>query len=50
MECNHGRHGHHFNHVRLIIDDENWDHHWNTVHVVADEILPAIVFEREKGV
>ena len=30
------------------IDDENWDHHWNTVNVVADEILPAIVPERDK--
>ena len=30
------------------IDDENWDHYWNTVDVVADEILTAIVLEREK--
>ena len=29
------------------IDDENWDHYWNTVDVVADEILPAIVSERD---
>ena len=27
-------------------DDENWD--WNTEDVVADEILPAIVLERDK--
>ena len=30
------------------IDDENWDHHWNTVDAVADEVLPAIVSERDK--
>ena len=30
------------------IDDENSDHCCNTVDVVADEILPAIVFERDK--
>ena len=30
------------------IDDENWDHNWNTVNVVADEILPAIVHEIDK--
>ena len=33
---------------KFDIDDENWDHYWNTVDVVADEILPAIVLEREK--
>ena len=33
---------------KFDIDDENWDHHWNTVDVVADEILPAIVPERDK--
>ena len=30
------------------IDDENWDHHWNIVDAVADEVLPAIVLERDK--
>ena len=30
------------------IDDENWDHQWNTVDAAADEILPAIVPERDK--
>ena len=30
------------------IDDENWDHYWNTVDVVADGILPAIVLDRDK--
>ena len=30
------------------IDDENWDHWWNTMDVVADEILTAIVPERDK--
>ena len=30
------------------IDDENWDHYWNTVDLVADEILAAIVLERDK--
>ena len=30
------------------IGDENWDHYWNTVDVVADEILPATVPERDK--
>ena len=42
----------HFNHddvdEKFDIDDENWDHCWNTVDVVADEILPAIVPERDK--
>ena len=33
---------------KFDIDDENWDHYWNTVDVVADEILPAIVPERDK--
>ena len=33
---------------KFDIDDENWDHFWNTVDVVADEILPAIVPERDK--
>ena len=33
---------------KFDIDDENWDHYWNTVDVVADEILPAIVRERDK--
>ena len=33
---------------KFDIDDENWDHCWNTVDVVADEILPAIVPERDK--
>ena len=30
------------------IGDENWDHYWNTVDEIADEILPAIVPERDK--
>ena len=30
------------------VDDENWDHYWNTVDVFADEILPAIVPDRDK--
>ena len=30
------------------IDDENWDNYWNTVDVVTDEILAAIVPERDK--
>ena len=30
------------------IDDENWDHCWNTADVVADQILPATVPERDK--
>ena len=30
------------------IGDENWDHYWNTVDVLADEILPATVPERDK--
>ena len=33
---------------KFDIDDENWDHHWNTVDAVADEVLPAIVPERDK--
>ena len=33
---------------KFDIDDENWDHYWNTVDVVADEILPVIVPERDK--
>ena len=33
---------------KFDIDDENWDHYWNTVDVVADEILPPIVPERDK--
>ena len=34
---------------KFDIDDENWDHYWNTVDVVADDIFPAIVPERDKG-
>ena len=34
---------------KFDIDDEIWDHYWNTVDVVADKILPAIVPERDKG-
>ena len=33
---------------KFDIDDKNWDHYWNTVDVVADEILPAIVPGRDK--
>ena len=33
---------------KLDIGDENWDHYWNTVDVVADDILPAIVLDRDK--
>ena len=32
------------------IDDENWDHNWNIVDVVADEIRPAIVPERDEEI
>ena len=32
----------------LDIDDESWDHYWNTVDVVADEKLPAMLPERDK--
>ena len=31
------------------IDDENWDHYWNTVDVFADEKRPAIVLERDNA-
>ena len=34
---------------KFDIDDENWDHYWNTVDVVAHDIFPAIVPERDKG-
>ena len=34
--------------AKLDIDDENWDHYWCTVEVVADDVLPAIVSERDK--
>ena len=34
---------------KFDIDDDNWDHYWNTVDEVADDILPAIVPERDKG-
>ena len=33
---------------KFDIDDENCDHYWNTVDVVADEILAVIVPERDK--
>ena len=33
---------------KFDINDETWDHHWNTVDVVADETLPAIVPDRDK--
>ena len=33
---------------KFDIDDENWDHYWNTVDVGTDEILPAIVPGRDK--
>ena len=33
---------------KFDIDDENWDHNWNTVDVVADGTLSATVPERDK--
>ena len=33
---------------KFNIDDENWDHYWTIVDVVADDVLPAIVSERDK--
>ena len=33
---------------KFDIDDENWDHCWNTVDVAAGNMLPAIVPERDK--
>ena len=29
-------------------DDKNWDRYWNTVDMVADEILPAVALESDK--
>ena len=44
MECNRGRRVD----QNFDFDDENWDHNWNIVDVIADEILQAIVPERDK--
>ena len=44
MECNRGRRVD----QNFDLNDENWDHNWNIVDVIADEILPAIVPERDK--
>ena len=33
---------------KFDIDDEHWNHYRNSVDVVADEILPATVPERDK--